>query len=417
MKLIRSILALIVFVGFSFSMTAQNVTINKSQVTLETVLDDLSRQTGFEFLHSRPTVNPDEIVSLNVSGVSLETALQKLFSNKPIGYEIKDSKVYLIAKDTPDTPKKDEKVVVTGTIVDATGLPVIGAGVIVKGTTRGVSTGLDGEFSIEVDPSETLLFSSIGYDDVEILVGNQTTLSVVMNESSLMLAETVVIGYGAVKKRDVSTAISQIKSEDIANHSISDFRQAMVGKMAGVSVMQTSGDPEGSVMVRVRGIGSATAGNDPLYVIDGVPVESGLSNINANDIESMEVLKDASSAAIYGSRGSNGVILVTTKKGSSEKLTVGYDGYYALDMVSKKLPMMDAYEYAQFVKEGHDNAYYDANPGGTDPNGSRSDSWANYPVEIIPYRQVLQTLTGRTLSTEMRTLTATISHSQERATM
>ena len=200
MKLIRSILALIVFVGFSFSMTAQNVTINKSQVTLETVLDDLSRQTGFEFLHSRPTVNPDEIVSLNVSGVSLETALQKLFSNKPIGYEIKDSKVYLIAKDTPDTPKKDEKVVVTGTIVDATGLPVIGAGVIVKGTTRGVSTGLDGEFSIEVDPSETLLFSSIGYDDVEILVGNQTTLSVVMNESSLMLAEPVVIGYGAVKK-------------------------------------------------------------------------------------------------------------------------------------------------------------------------------------------------------------------------
>ena len=298
MKLIRSILALIVFVGFSFSMTAQNVTINKSQVTLETVLDDLSRQTGFEFLHSRPTVNPDEIVSLNVSGVSLETALQKLFSNKPIGYEIKDSKVYLIAKDTPDTPKKDEKVVVTGTIVDATGLPVIGAGVIVKGTTRGVSAGLDGDFSIEVDPSETLLFSSIGYDDVEILVGNQTTLSVVMNESSLMLAETVVIGYGAVKKRDVSTAISQIKSEDIANHSISDFRQAMVGKMAGVSVMQTSGDPEGSVMVRVRGIGSATAGNDPLYVIDGVPVESGLSNINANDIESMEVLKDASSAAI-----------------------------------------------------------------------------------------------------------------------
>ena len=117
MKLIRSILALIVFVGFSFSMTAQNVTINKSQVTLETVLDDLSRQTGFEFLHSRPTVNPDEIVSLNVSGVSLETALQKLFSNKPIGYEIKDSKVYLIAKDTPDTPKKDEKVVVTGTTI------------------------------------------------------------------------------------------------------------------------------------------------------------------------------------------------------------------------------------------------------------------------------------------------------------
>lgn len=274
---------------------------------------------------------------------------------------------------------------VSGTVKDAADAPVVGAGIMVKGTTRGTTSDMDGRFSIAVSAEETLVFSSIGYETVEIPVGNQETFDVVINEDSTLLDDVVVIGYGAVKKRDVSTAISSIKAEDIANHPITDFRQAMAGKMPGVSVMQIGGDPEGKVMIRVRGIGSATAGNDPLYVIDGVPVDDGLANINPNDIESLEVLKDASSAAIYGSRGANGVVLITTKKGASEKVRVSYDGYYAMDMVSKKIPLMDAYEYAQIVKEAHDNAYYDSYPGGTAPNGSRPDSWANYPVEIIPY--------------------------------
>ncbi len=274
---------------------------------------------------------------------------------------------------------------VSGTVTDTYGAPVIGAGVLVKGTTRGASTDLDGKYSIEAAPDEILVFTSIGYESVEVQVGNQSIVDVVLREDSTILDDVVVIGYGAVKKRDVTTAISSIKADEIENHSISDFRQVMAGRMPGVSVMQVGGDPEGNVMVRVRGIGSATAGNNPLYVIDGVPMEDGLTNLNANDIESLEVLKDASSAAIYGSRGSNGVILITTKSGATDKVKISYDGYYALDEVSKKLPLMDAYEYAQIVKEAHDNAYFDAYPGGTAPNGSRPDSWANYPVEIIPY--------------------------------
>lgn len=410
MKLIRTILVVIAMAGFSLASQAQTVTIHKTQVSLGTVLDEISRQTDFAFLHSRPTVNPDSLVTLDVTDMTLPRTLDKLFAGTGITYEIKGSKVYLKARGSEPAKPVAEKVILNGIVVDQTGLPVIGAGVLVKGTTRGVSTGIDGDFSIEVSPDETLFFSSIGYDDVEIRVGNQDNIKVVMNESSFVLSDVVVIGYGAVKKRDVSTAISSIKSEDIANHSIADFRQAMVGKMPGVSVMQTSGDPEGSVMVRVRGIGSATAGNDPLYVIDGVPVENGLSNINANDIESMEVLKDASSAAIYGSRGSNGVILVTTKKGTSEKLTVSYDGYYALDVVSKKLPMMDAYEYAQFVFDGHENAYHDAVPGGNEPNGSRADSWANYPVEIIPYLEGQAGLTNTDWQDEIFRKANTHSH-------
>ena len=175
------------------------------------------------------------------------------------------------AAPAPDGPVRRT---VTGTVTDVTGNPVIGAGVLVRGTTRGVSTGLDGKFSLEASSSETLVISSIGYETLEVPVGDQTDLHVVLNEDATLLDDVVVIGYGAVRKRDVSTAISSIKADDIENHSISDFRQAMAGRMPGVSVMQVGGDPEGNVMVRVRGIGSATAGNNPLYVIDGVPMDS-----------------------------------------------------------------------------------------------------------------------------------------------
>ncbi|MBS5021320.1 MAG: TonB-dependent receptor [Alistipes sp.] len=274
---------------------------------------------------------------------------------------------------------------ISGTVLNAEGQPVIGATVVIKDTTKGTSTGLDGGFSLEAAPSDVLVVSYIGYDTQEIEVGSRTSLEIRLAENTTELDDVVVIGYGAVRKRDVSTAISSIKAEDIANQPISDFRQSMAGKMPGVQVMQTGGDPEGNVMVRVRGISSATAGNDPLYIVDGVPMENGLSNLNTNDIESMEVLKDASSAAIYGSRGSNGVILITTKKGRSETIQVSYDGYYGVEQVSKKVDLMNAYQYAQVSKEAHDAAYFDKYPGGTAVNGERPESYMNYPVELVPY--------------------------------
>ena len=274
---------------------------------------------------------------------------------------------------------------ISGTVLNAEGQPVVGATVVIKDTTKGTSTGLDGGFSLEAAPSDVLVVSYIGYDTQEIEVGSRTSLEIRLAENTTELDDVVVIGYGAVKKRDVSTAISSIKAEDIANQPISDFRQSMAGKMPGVQVMQTGGDPEGNVMVRVRGISSATAGNDPLYIVDGVPMENGLSNLNTNDIESMEVLKDASSAAIYGSRGSNGVILITTKKGRSETIQVSYDGYYGVEQVSKKVDLMNAYQYAQVSKEAHDAAYFDKYPGGTAVNGERPESYMNYPVELVPY--------------------------------
>lgn len=386
MKPFRLLLAAVLLVASVTAVSAQQVTVRLRQVKLVQVLDEISRQTGYAFYHSRPTVDPDRIVSLDVTDTKLETALDRLFAGTRIGYEIRNQKIYLVAKNDPQNEAtRQQPRPVKGQVKDAAGEPVIGATVVVKGTTKGAGTSIDGGFTLDVTPDDVLVVSYIGYDTQEIPVGSRTSFDIQLREEATTLDDVVVIGYGAVKKRDVSTAISSIKAEDIANRPITDFRQSMAGKMPGVQVMQTGGDPEGNVMVRVRGISSATAGNDPLYIVDGVPMENGLSNLNTNDIESMEVLKDASSAAIYGSRGSNGVILITTKKGKSETIQVTYDGYYGIEQVSKKIDLMNAYQYAQVSKEAHDAAYLDQYPGGTAPNGDRPESYMNYPVELVPY--------------------------------
>ena len=229
MKSFKKMVTVIAMLVIALSAAAQNVTIKANQMRLANVLEQITAQTGYTFVHSRPAVNPDQLITLDVSGVSLDAALQKIFAGTAIVYEIQDKKVYLKEKAAQANASPVKKTVY-GTVLDDAGLPVIGAGVVVKGTTRGASTGLDGEFSLEASAKETLVFSSIGYDTVEILVGNQTEINVTMSENTTMLNDVVVIGYGAVKKRDVSTAISSIKAEDIANHPIADFRQAMVGK-------------------------------------------------------------------------------------------------------------------------------------------------------------------------------------------
>ena len=232
-----------------------------------------------------------------------------------------------------------------------------------------------------------LAVSYIGCKDQDIKVNGREVINVNLADDNKVLEEVVVVGYGVQKKRDVSTAVSSVKAEALANNPSTDFRQALAGKMPGVQVTVPSGDPEGSVSIRVRGVSTVNAGSDPLYVVDGVPMERGFANLNTNDIESVEVLKDASAAAIYGSRGSNGVVLVTTKKGTSDKLSVSYDGYVGVQNVSKKLDMMNAYEYAEFVKDAHDNAYLDKNPNGSanDPNSSRKEGYMMIPDMLIPY--------------------------------
>ena len=387
---IRFLLALLCFsLASGYSAFAQKVTINLKNVKLEKVFDAITKQTGLSVAYSRPTVNPDRSVSINATNEELSEVLKRLFAGTNVTFEIGEEKIYLEeAKSSSKENKPSKTKTVSGVIVDANGEPVIGASVLVKGTNNGTITDLDGKFTVnDVPENSTLDISYIGYKTLTLKATDKNLARLVLHEDSEVLDEVVVVGYGVQRKRDVSTAVSSVKAEVLANNPASDFRQALVGKMPGVQVTTPSGDPEGSVSIRVRGISTVNAGSDPLYIIDGVPMERGFANLNSNDIESIEVLKDASAAAIYGSRGSNGVVLITTKKGTSEKLTVQYDGYYGIQNVSKKLPMMNAYQFAEFARDGHNSAYLAEVPNASpdDPNSVRPKSYHQIPTELFPY--------------------------------
>ncbi|MBO0938285.1 TonB-dependent receptor [Fibrella sp. HMF5335] len=294
----------------------------------------------------------------------------------------------------------------TGTVTDGTsGETLAGATIQVKGTTVGATTDSQGQYRLNVPAGgTTLVFSFIGYQPLEIAIGNRAVVDAKLTASDNALSEVVVVGYGVQNRRDVTTAIGSVRARDLANQPVSSFDQALAAKIAGVQVVQTSGAPGAALSVKVRGTGSISAGNDPLYVIDGIPLSRDtkfatgststqfpdnpinvLSTLNTDDIESIEVLKDASAAAIYGSRGSNGVVLLTTKRGKEGKTLISYDGYVGVQQVTKKLDLLNAYEYATLNAEGRNNAYLDRNPTGkiTDPTSVR-EKLAGAPSTVIP---------------------------------
>ena len=212
-----------------------------------------------------------------------------------------------------------QKQTITGRIIDINNEAIIGASILEKGTTNGTITDFDGKFSLEVSSKSTLIISYIGYKTQEIKAS--PNMEVTLSEDNEVLEEVVVIGYGTVKKRDVTTAVSSVSTKDIQQRPLISAGQALQGKAAGVSVMQPTGQPGGEMSIRVRGTTSFNGSNDPLYVVDGVPVDN-LKFLSPNDISSMQILKDASSAAIYGSRAANGVVLITTKAGEKGEAKV-----------------------------------------------------------------------------------------------
>lgn len=237
---------------------------------------------------------------------------------------------------------------VTGNVSDASGEPIIGANAIVKGTTLGTITDIDGNFSLDVSANAKVIeISFIGYETQSVTIPANNQMKVVLKESSLVLDEVVAIGYGVQKKGSLTGSVSKVNSEKLGGRPIADVASALQGQMSGVEIRTTSGEPGSGIQIRVRGAASINASSDPLYVVDGIPVDD-LTSLNPNDIESIEVLKDASSSAIYGSRGANGVVLVTTKKGKDGKLKVEFQGTWGLQSPEKKVDMLSAEEWIDY---------------------------------------------------------------------
>jgi TonB-linked SusC/RagA family outer membrane protein len=261
---------------------------------------------------------------------------------------------------------------VTGRVSDAMG-PLIGATVMEKGTSNGAVTDMDGNFIINVSPQATLVISYVGFISQEISVAGKSEFNVTLKEQGRNLNEVVVIGYGTQRKEAVTGSVATMRGDVVREVPGADITQAMQGRIAGVEMMQTSSKPGASMQIRIRGTRSLNASNDPLIVLDGIPFAGTLNDIDPNNIKSMDILKDASATAIYGSRGANGVILITTYKGMQEqKATVTYNGYVGVKTLFHRYPMMNAEEftalrkYANKFQNGVDEKYYDEGGPDTD---------------------------------------------------
>lgn len=275
---------------------------------------------------------------------------------------------------TPDNPlvsmvtQQNKKV--SGVVYDTNGDPAIGANVIVKGTTNGTITDMDGKYTLEVPANAILQISYIGYNTQEIPVGNKTTINVNLKEDTQALDEVVVVAYGTQKARSVTGSMSKLDASELSDMPVSQIGEKLQGKFSGVQINQANGEPNGGLVIRVRGAASINGGNEPLVVIDGFPTTSGLASISPDEIENITVLKDAASASLYGSRAANGVILVTTKsaKGATAgKPKIDFSAYFGVDKVSNqgRPDLMNAQEFAQFKKEYYeDQAKYEGYTGG-----------------------------------------------------
>ncbi len=298
-----------------------------------------------------------------------------------------------------------QKITASGNVITENNGPLAGVSVNVKGSSTGTITDANGKFTIQVNKGAILVFSFVGYQEKQVSVNNKTGLTdIQMTTASSALGEVVVVGYGTQRKKDITGAISNINMEDINMPSVPSFDEMLQGKVAGAQISQTSGGPGGgNINIIIRGISSITGGNSPLYVVDGFPIggtgsntdfssrggtlysSDGLANntqsrinplasINPSDIASIDVLKDASATAIYGSRGSNGVIIITTKRGTTGKTTISVDASYGLQSVAHKLDLLNSQQYAEFVAQGRDNARVFSGGSASDPNDVRPAS-------------------------------------------
>ncbi len=284
---------------------------------------------------------------------------------------------------------------VIGKVTDEDGNPLISAAVILQGTTQGVYTDLEGNYEILVNgPEDVLLYRYLGFEPQEITVGDQTRINVVMGSSTSTLEEVVVVGYTAQKRSEITGSVSSISADEIAETPVLRVEQALQGRAAGIQVTQNSGSPGSGLSVRIRGLGTIN-NSDPLYVVDGVLV-SGLDFLNPNDIESINILKDAASAAIYGTNGANGVVIITTKKGSrNQEAQISYDGYYGVQEPWKKLNLLTAEEYAIFINESRINAGLPIFPELSDPSsyGVGTD-WQDEVIGRAPITSHQLSVTG-----------------------
>jgi len=356
MRIMLIILLVCVTQVFALDSHAQNakISLSANEMKLEDIILQIENQSKYRFAYNKNEIDVNKKYSIEIKDVEIESLLNYLFSEEDISYTFVDRQIVL-------SPSKDSVIVVqqksiSGKVIDSSGQPLPGVTVVVKGTTQGTVTNIDGEYSLLNIPEDaTLLFSFVGMKIQEVVLDGQTVINITMTEETIGLEEVVAIGYGSMRKKDITGSIASISSDEIRANPYMNAVQSLQGKVSGVDIYSTSQRPGIAPTIRVRGNRSINANNNPLYVVDGIAFEGDLRDINSSDIESIDILKDASATAIYGSRGANGVVLITTRRGKEGKTIISYDGYYGIQ-IDNKLDLMNGAEFAEVRRQAQRNA-------------------------------------------------------------
>jgi TonB-linked SusC/RagA family outer membrane protein len=379
------------------------LTIEYENNTLKDVIHEIEQKSEFIFFYLDNSIDLNRKVSIHVRNEKIETILDQLFTGTDNRYHISDRQIILSKEDTPVTaraPVAQQTRTLTGIVSDDVG-PIVGANIVVSGTTIGTVTDIEGRFTLPNIPGNAVIkISYVGYVTQEIPITNQTTLNILLREDAEALEEVVVVGYGTVRKSDLTGAVSSITNEQIKERSNANVMSSLAGQVAGVQIQQTQGAPGYAPTIKIRGTSTINAGVSPLYVIDGVPIDdytptsitastnipvntsNPLSAINPQDVESIEILKDASSAAIYGSRGANGVVIITTKSGKEGKPKIDVSYERGLQQVARKVEMMNSQEFIRFWVDAHNNEWIKNGGSVSDPQSARPSN-LRIPQEFL----------------------------------
>lgn len=357
----RLVVSLVLMLLAALPAAAQNkkITVDLDNVPVREFIKTVESQSGYTFAYNNSEIDLTRRVSVKAADENVVDVVIRALSAQNLTARMEGSRIVVSRKPAAarvQTAQPVREGVVTGTVKTISGEPVIGASVIVLETNRGNVTGLEGDFSVEATPGQTLSVSFLGYNTQQIKVGSQTSFDITLTEDSKQISEVLVVGYTPMRKSDFTGSIASVKASELSA-TTPTVGQSLVGKVAGVEVHQTSGAPGDGVTIRVRGVNSLSASSAPLYVIDGYPASEDVF-INPNDIESIDILKDAASAAIYGSRGASGVVLITTKRGKDgEAAKVSYDFSYGIQQLDHKVDLLNSTQFRDLLIDARNNSY------------------------------------------------------------
>jgi TonB-linked SusC/RagA family outer membrane protein len=330
----------------------QSVTVNLKNASLKQVFNAIEKQTTYRFSYRNVVIDSRHDINVSCSKAKVNTVLDIALRGRDLTYSVVSNKSIVItdkARQTVERAQQNDETL-HGVISDRNGEPIIGATVMEKGSKNGTVTDVNGQFSLKAQPGNTLVVSYIGFADKEVRAARQ--MEITMMEQSENLDEVVVVGYGTMKKSDMTGAISTVKTEDLVKRTTTNPAEALQGKVAGVNIMKSGGLAGSSVSVKIRGV-KTFGSNEPLYIIDGF--QGDITSVNPQDIESMEIMKDGAAAAIYGSVAANGVVIVTTKNGKKGDMKIDFNSYLSFTSIAKKLQLLDADGYKKVHKMMYDN--------------------------------------------------------------